>query len=66
MPNQPLLLAGSVSSTGKTEIYIVKRIILKKLKCRFIVAEPISSTSFPVKYTNVMNNKRPITLIDIP
>ena len=66
MPNQPLLLAGSVSSTGKNDIYIIKTIMLKKLKCRFIVAEPISSTSFPVKYTNVMNNKRPMKLIDIP
>ena len=66
MPNQPMLLSGSESSTGTKDIYIVRTIILKKLKCRFIVAEPISSTSFPVKYMNVINNKRPITLIDIP
>ena len=66
MPNQPMLSSGSESFTGTKEIYIIKAIILKKLKCRFIVAEPISSTSFPVKYMNVINNKRPITLINIP
>ena len=66
MPNQPALLAGSESSTGTNKIYINKVITLKKLKCRFIVTEPTSSTSFPVKYMNVINNNSPITLIDIP
>ena len=66
IPSQPYLLVGSESSTGTNKIYIINTITLKKLNCKFIVTEPISFTNFPVKYINVINNKRPITLINIP